>query len=367
MKIKAALLNEPNTPFEIATLDLEPPKAGEVLVKIKAVGVCHSDWHLATGDTQHPMPAVVGHEGAGIVESVGEGVTDVQPGDPVSLNWAPYCGDCFYCKLDRPNLCDTYVESIWAGTMMDGTPRLSKDGKPIYHYCALACFAEYVVVSEKSCIKLDERVPFPVAALIGCAVTTGVGSVLNTAQVKAGSSVAVFGVGGVGLSTIMGAKLAETNRIIAIDRVESKIEMAKQFGATDGIVSDSTMIEQIQSLTDGRGVDYAFDTTGVTQVQEQCLDTVRPGGVVVFSGLSPMGSNTNLPGAVLTRQEKTVMGSYYGTSNTARDFPLYANWYLEGKLPLGQLISKTYSLNQINEAYEDMLSGKLARGVVVFP
>lgn len=367
MQVKAAVLHEPNTPFQIETLDLSPPKQGEVLVKIAAVGVCHSDWHLATGDTQHPMPVVAGHEGAGIIEAIGEGVTHVEPGDRIALNWAPYCGHCFYCTHERPNLCDTYVDAIWAGTMMDGTPRLSLNRKAVYHYCSLACFAERAVVPQESCVPLPDGVPFTVAALLGCAVTTGVGSVLNTANVKPESSVAVFGVGGVGLSTVMGAKLANASRIITVDQTKEKADAAKAFGATDALISGSSTNDEIRSLTDDRGADYVFDTTGVPAVQEQCLDAARPGGVIVFSGLAPMGSTTNLPGAVLTRTEKTVMGSYYGTSNTAKDFPLYAEYYREGKLDLDRLITKTYSLEDINEAYTDMLSGKLARGVIVFP
>lgn len=366
MKVKAAVLHEPNTPFRIETLTLEPPRAGEVLVRLKAVGVCHSDWHLVTGDTRHPLPAVAGHEGAGVVEAVGQGVVRLNVGDPVALNWAPYCGHCFYCLNGRPNLCDTYSDSIWAGTMLDGTTRLSLNGQPVYHYCSLACFAEYAVVPQQSCVALNRDVPFPVAALIGCAVTTGVGSVLNTARVKAGSAVAVFGAGGVGLCTVMGAKLAGADPIVALDVVPEKVELAKAFGADHALLADETTVERLRALTQGRGADTVFDTTGVPAVQERCLAAARPGGVVVFSGLAPMGSTTNLPGAVLTRQEKTVMGSYYGTSNSARDFPRYAALYRSGKLDLDRLITKTYALEQLNEAYQDMLNGQLARGVVVF-
>jgi NDMA-dependent alcohol dehydrogenase len=366
MNIKAAVLFQENTPFEIRDVELESPRVGEVLVKVKAVGVCHSDWHLASGDTEHPLPVVCGHEGAGIVEAVGEGVDGISPGDPIALNWAPYCGQCFYCQNERPNLCSAYVDAIWAGTMMDGTPRLSLDGEPIFHYCSLACFAEYAVVPQESCIKLDSDIPFEIAALIGCAVTTGVGSVLNTAQVKAGSSVVVFGAGGVGLSTIMGAKLANAEKIIAIDKFAHKADFATSLGATEFLLASESTNDAIRELTDGRGADYVFDTTGVPAVQEASLGAARPGGAIVFSGLAPMGSNTNIPGAILTRQEKTVMGSYYGTSNTARDFPLYADYYREGKLDLAGLITERYHLDQINQAYDEMLAGKLARGVILF-
>jgi Zn-dependent alcohol dehydrogenase len=250
--------------------------------------------------------------------------------------------------------------------MMDGTPRLSKDGQPVYHFSALACFANYTVVAQECCVPLSKEVPLTIAALIGCAVTTGVGAVLNTARVRPGSSVAVFGVGGVGLNIVMGAKLAGASRIIAIDRSEVKGDIALEFGATDFLMAGPGTIQAIRDLTEGRGVDYVFEAIGLPAVQEQCLDAVRPGGTVVLVGVAPMGSSTNLPGAILTRQEKTVTGSYYGTANTARDFPLYTDLYLKGKLDLDRLISKTYSLDQINEAYADMLSGETARGVIVF-
>ncbi|HMB93246.1 MAG TPA: Zn-dependent alcohol dehydrogenase [Rhodothermales bacterium] len=365
MQTRAAVLYEPNTPFVIETLDLEAPRAGEVLVKVAAAGVCNSHWHLVTGATQHPLPVVPGHEGAGIVQAVGEEVTQVQPGDHVILNWAPSCGHCFYCLHDRPSLCDTYLDPVWGGTMMDGTPRLSKDGAPIYHFCALACFAEYAVVPVESCVRVNKDVPSSVAALIGCAVTTGVGAVLNTAQVAPGSSVAVFGAGGVGLSTVLGARLAGADPVIAIDRVAPKENSARRLGATHFVGPGEDHIEAIRKLTGGRGADYVFDTTGVPAVQSACLDAVRPGGTVVLAGLAPMGSSTDLPGAVITRQEKTVSGTYYGSAHPARDFPHYADLYLRGKLDLDGLITYTYSLDQINEAFADLLAGKLARGVIV--
>jgi Zn-dependent alcohol dehydrogenase len=366
MKIKAAVFYKPNTPFQIETLDLAKPRSGEVLVRVGAVGVCHSDWHVMTGATPHPVPCVVGHEGAGTVETVGAGVNRVRVGDHVALNWAPNCGTCFYCMNGRPSLCATYVGPIWAGTMMDGTTRLSKDGTPVYHFSSLACFAEYAVVPQECCVPIRNEVPLPIAALIGCAVTTGVGAVLNTARVKKGSSVVVYGAGGVGLSIILGARYAAADRIIAIDRTTAKREIALRCGATDFLPADERTVSQIQSLTEGRGADYVFEAIGLPMVQEECLHAARPGGTIVLAGISPVGSNTNLPGAIITRQEKTIMGSYYGTANTSADFPLYADLYLQGKLTLDLLISKQYSLDRINEAYADMLTGHGGRGVVVF-
>jgi S-(hydroxymethyl)glutathione dehydrogenase/alcohol dehydrogenase len=248
---------------------------------------------------------------------------------------------------------------------MDGTTRFSNNGKSYFHFSALACFSEYTVVPQECCVPLPKEVPLPAAALIGCAVTTGVGAALNTAQVKPGSSVAVFGAGGVGLSVVMGARLAGATTIIAVDRHEAKRKIAMNLGATHVLINPSDAVDEIRKITEDRGADYVFEAIGIPAVQELCLHAARPGGVVVLAGISPVGSSTNLPGAIITRQEKTIMGSYYGTANTARDFPRYAEYYLQGKLPLDRLISKTYALDQMNEAYADMLSGSIARGVVV--
>lgn len=366
MKVQAAVFYEQGIPFKIETLDLQDPQSGEVLVKVAAAGVCHSDWHLMTGATKHPLPVVPGHEGAGVVEAIGAGVTHVKPGDHVALNWAPSCGHCFYCLRGRPSLCQTYVGPLWAGTMMDGTTRLSKNGQPVYHFSALACFADYVVVPDVCCVPLSKDVPLEIAALIGCAVTTGVGAVLNTAKVEPGSSVVVFGAGGVGLSIIMGAKLAGASQIIVVDAYEAKRDIALGFGATDFLLNTLETNDTIRGMAGGRGADYVFEAVGIPALQEQSLDVTRPGGTAVLVGVSPMGSGTNLPGAIITRQEKTVTGSYYGTANTVRDFPLYADLYLKGKLDLDSLISKKYPLEKINEAYADMLRGEIARGVIVF-
>src|SRR5262245_34703701 len=245
MNIKAALLRAPNTPFSIEDLELDPPHAGEVLVRIKAVGVCHSDWHLASGATKHPMPVVAGHEGAGIVEALGPGVSDLNVGDHVILNWAPNCGHCFYCRHDKPNLCDTYTEPIWAGTMLDGTSRLRIGGETAYSYCGLAAFADYTVVPKQSCVKIPADVPLEPAALVGCAVATGVGAVMFTGRIQAGESVAVIGCGGVGLNCIQGARLCGAGMIVAIDVNPRKLELARRFGATHELISSSDVAQQI--------------------------------------------------------------------------------------------------------------------------
>jgi S-(hydroxymethyl)glutathione dehydrogenase/alcohol dehydrogenase len=249
--------------------------------------------------------------------------------------------------------------------MMDGTTRLSQHGKPVYHFSALACFAEYAVVPQECCVPMPKELPLEIAALIGCAVTTGVGAVLNTAKVPRGTTVAIIGAGGVGLSTLLGAVYAGAEQILVIDRTEEKLRIARELGATATFLNEERTVQQVRNLTGGRGPDFVFEAVGVPELQELALEMVRPGGTVVLAGISPMGSSTNLPGSLITRQEKTVMGSYYGTCDPARDFPAYAKLYLEGKLPLDKLIGRRYSLEQINEAYEDMLAGQTARGVVI--
>ncbi|MBS1727157.1 MAG: Zn-dependent alcohol dehydrogenase [Armatimonadetes bacterium] len=366
MKVRAAILDEVGGPIRVRTVDLAAPHAGEVLVKVAACGVCHSDWHLVTGETKHPLPAGIGHEGAGTIVELGPGVSTLSVGDSVALSWAPFCGSCFYCSVGQPNLCETYVEPIWAGTMLDGTTRFSEEGRPIYHYCGLACFAEYVVVPAMCCVPMPEGFPLEIAAVIGCAVTTGVGSVVNTAQVQLGSSVAVFGAGGVGLSTVMGAAASGATTIIAIDRYESRLEAARDLGATHTVLAGEDAVGQIRGLTAGRGADYVFEAIGSPSVQELCLEAARPGGTIVFSGLSPMGSSTDLPGSVIVRQEKTIRGSYYGSANPPADFARFAEWYREGRLPLDRLVSRRYGLDEIQTAFEDMLAGRIRRGVVVF-
>lgn len=366
MKIAAAVLFEARKPFEIIDLDLADPGPGEVLVKLSAAGVCHSDYHLVTGATKHPMPVVAGHEGAGVVQAVGAGVTKFKAGDHVILNWTPDCGHCFYCLRGKPNLCDTYTAPIWAGVMLDGTTRLSYRGQPVYHWCGLASFASHTVVPEQSCVAARKDVSLDVAALVGCAVATGVGAAMYTAAVRPGDTVAVFGAGGIGLCILQGARLCGASTIVAVDIQPQKLEQAKSHGATHAILSNSDSIGAIRALTGGRGVDHAFEAVGIPAVQEMTLDAARPGGNVILAGLAPMGTGTNLPGAVITRQEKTIKGSYYGSVHPRRDFPLLLDLYRGGRLDLDALITRRYALSQINEAYADMLSGKVARGVITF-
>lgn len=366
MKVQAAVLRELNQPFAIAELELEEPRVGEVLVRMAASGVCHSDWHLVTGATKHVLPVVPGHEGSGVVIAIGPEVKTVQPGDHVVLNWAPDCGHCFYCQHNQPNLCDTFIKPVWAGTMLDGSVRLHDKGQPVYHFSGIASFADHAVVSEKSCIPIRRDVPLEVAALVGCAVSTGVGAVMYTAGVRPGDSVVVLGCGGVGLNILQGAVLSGAAAIIAVDSNPHKEDLARQFGATHFVLSGSNTRGEIMALTRGRGADYVFEAVGLPVLQELGLRLTRPGGTLVLVGLSHVKEPTNLSGAFIARQGKTIKGSYYGDVNTHRDFPLFLDLYMAGKLNLDALVSQRYPLAEINEAYQAMLSGAAARGVVVF-
>jgi S-(hydroxymethyl)glutathione dehydrogenase/alcohol dehydrogenase len=366
MKIRGAILREPQSRFVVDELTLEDPQPGEVLVRVGASGVCHSDQHLVSGATKHPMPVVAGHEGAGVVQALGAGVLGLKVGDHVIFNWAPDCGRCFYCERGKPNLCETFIGPIWAGTMLDGTTRLKWRGLSVHHFCGLASFAEYAVVPKESCVAVRRDVPLAVAALVGCAVATGVGAVMYTAGVRAGESVVVLGCGGVGLSIVQGAKLCGAGTIIAVDKHPAKLEMAKKLGATAAVMADEQMLTRIRALTGGRGADCVFEAVGLPALQEIGLGAARPGGQLVLAGLSPMGSGTNLPGAVITRQEKVIKGCYYGSINARRDFPLILELYAAGKLRLDELISRQFKLEQINDAFAAMLGGEVARGVIVF-
>lgn len=364
--MKAAVLHQIGAPFVLENVELSPPRSGEVCVRVAASGVCHSDWHVVSGDTKHPLPVVLGHEGAGVVEEVGPGVTAVKPGDSVILNWAPDCGRCFYCLRGRPSLCDTFIGPIWAGTMLDGTPRLKLRGRDVFHFSGLATFAERTVVPQETCVPIARDVPLEVAALVGCAVATGVGAVTRTVRVAAGDSVVVVGCGGVGLSIVQGAALVGARLIVAVDTSLAKLELARKLGATHGVLSSQDVPREVKALTEGRGADWAFEAIGLPAVQEGTLDLIRPGGTTVLVGLAPMGTATNFPSALLTRQEKSVVGCYYGTTNTHRDFPEFLAWYRAGRLALDALVTRRYRLEEINEAYRALRGGEVGRGVIVF-
>jgi len=365
--VRAAVLRAVNEPLAVEDVELEEPGAGEVLVRLEASGVCHSDWNVVTGATPNPMPAVLGHEGAGVVEAVGEGVTEVAAGDHVVLSWLPECGHCRFCVEGRPVLCENAFEAMFDGTLPGGALRLSQNGAPLYHYSYLSTFAERCVVPEGCCVHVDAGVPFDVAALVGCGIMTGFGAAVNRARVEPGSSVAVFGAGGVGLSAVLGASFAGAAKVIAVDPVPLKRELALELGATDVVdPAASDPVEAIRELTDGRGADYALDTAGAPGLVALAYEAVRRGGTVVAVGIPPLDAEVRLPAPSLPREEKVVTGSFYGSCRPHVDMPRLLGLYKSGRLPLDRLVSRTYSLDEVNEAFAAMNAGEVARAVIAF-
>jgi NDMA-dependent alcohol dehydrogenase len=365
--VRAAVLREIAQPLTLEDVELADPGPREVGVRLVASGVCHSDWNVISGATANPLPAVLGHEGAGVVETLGEGVTAVEEGDHVILSWLPACGRCFYCTQGRPVLCDVAMADMFRGTLPGGSLRLSQNGSPLYHYSYLSTFAERCVVPEGCCVRIREDVPLEVAALVGCAVMTGFGAVVNRARVEAGSAVLVYGAGGVGLSAILGARLAGARSIVAADPVPFKRELAVRLGATHGV--DPTAEDPaglLRELTDGRGADYAFDTAGAPSLVAAAYAAVRRGGMVVAVGIPPEGATADLPAPALPREEKVVTGSFYGSCRPQEDMPLVLDLYAEGRLDLDSLVTRRFRLDEINEAFAAMNAGKVARGVVAF-
>ena len=362
--MKAAVLHEINAPLAIEDVELDPPKTREVRVRIAAAGVCRSDLHFMKGEAVIPTPAVLGHEGSAIVEEVGEGVTRVAPGDHVILTFAPPCGHCRSCLNGRPNTCDTHMAT--GPNMFDGTRRLHLNGQRLAHMGKVACFAEEAVVPETGCVKIDPSFPLPQAALIGCSVTTGIGAVLFNAKVEPGSSVAVVGCGGVGLNVVQGARLAGANKIIAIDVNDAALEFATKFGATETVNAKETdPVKAVRNLTDG-GVDYAFEVFGSSETVTLAFDSVRKGGTAVVVGLAPVGEIAGIDPVALVRLEKTLKGSYYGTARPTLDFHRMVDLYGSGQIDVDGLITRTYKLDQINEAYEELDRGVVGRGVITF-
>ncbi|MEE3287915.1 MAG: Zn-dependent alcohol dehydrogenase [Pseudomonadota bacterium] len=364
MKIKAAVLYEPNKPMAVETIDLDEPREGEVLVRIAAAGVCYSDYHIMIGEWSHPLPVVLGHEGAGVVERVGPGVTRLAPGQTVILNFRANCGTCHYCVIGRPVLCDG-VDAP-RNTMFDGSSRLSKDGQTIHHMARTSCFAEYAVVPESGAVPVRADMPLDKGCLVGCAVMTGVGSVVNTARIEAGSSVAVIGCGGVGLNAVQGAVLAGSGQIIAVDLLDNKLEYAREFGATDLVNGSSDdAVKQVLKLT-GRGVDYAFEAIGNAQTIHQAYHMLAPGGTAVVVGMAPENDEVSINALSFPRTEKAIVGSWYGGARPWVDLPKITDLYLSGKLKIDPLISRTYSLDDINIAYDALAAGEVARSIISF-
>ena len=366
--MKAAVLHEIGGPFVVEEVELLPPEPHEVRVRLAAAGTCHSDWHFVAGLLRRPLPLVLGHEGAGVVEEVGADVTSVRPGQHVILNWAPSCGGCFYCLGGQSGLCETNWD--WHnGTMPDGSTRLRLNGEVVRQFSVLSTFAEQTIAPAESCVPIDDDVPFAVAALVGCAVTTGVGAALNTVHTRPGESAVVFGCGGVGLNILQGARLSSAQPIIAVDTDPAKEQIAYQFGATHWIQGggdEAAILEQVRDLTGGRGADFSFEAVGIPALQELAYRAARRGGTEVVVGVAPGGSTTRYAALDLHVNEKRILGSFFGSCNPHVEFPRLLDFYRSGRLLLDELVSKTYPLSNINEAYADMLAGGHKRGVLTF-
>ncbi len=365
--MKAAILEAPATDLVVEQIDCQEPHAGEVLVRIAASGVCHSDLNVVHGTQTTPLPVVLGHEGAGIVEAVGPNVTRVKVGDHVVLSWVPYCGQCAYCMAGHPNLCSVVYAVLAQGTLLDGTSRLSRLGKPLYHYSFISSFAEYAVVPEAGCVIIRPDIPLDKAALVGCAVMTGVGAAVNTARVQPGSTVAVVGAGGVGLNVMQGARLAGAVAILAIDVNPSKLARAFAFGATHVInAAETDAVASVRELTKGIGADFSFEAVGRPETMRQCWEMARPGGTVVMVGIAPEGSELSLPAIRVVREERRLMGSFYGSARPHVDMPMILELYMAGRLKLDELVTHRFSLEQINEAVHSLESGEAVRPVIVY-
>lgn len=365
--MRAAVIYQANQPLVVEDLTLDDPKRSEIRVKIGATGVCHSDYHVVDGSWHgrgYPMPMVLGHEAAGIVEAVGPDVTRVKPGDKVILSFTVSCGHCVPCTRGEPNLCDGLDSPV--GTSVDGTYRLHQGDQPISIFGRMGSFAEQVVIHETQAIPINPAMPLDKAALIGCAVMTGVGAVVNTAKVEPGATMAVFATGGVGLNVIQGGALVGASKIIAVDLLDNKLEFAHRAGATHLINSSQTdPVKAIKEITGGRGVDYAFDAIGLPKVSRQAYDATRRGGTTVIVGMAPTGAEIPIPGSI-PGDAKTVKGCFYGSTRPSIDFPRLVDLYLTKKLDLDQLVSRRYRLDEINEAFAALAHGDNARGVVVF-
>jgi len=359
--MKAVVAHEKDR-FAVEEVELDAPKIGEVLVRMRAIGVCHSDLSIINGTIPSPFPTVLGHEGAGIVDAVGEGVSNVVPGDHVILSFIPQCGECFHCVRDEPYLCMVAEQN---GFLLDGTSRVSLDGRPIAVMSFLGNMAEYAVVPAICVLPIEKDISFQAAALVGCGVTTGVGAAIKTARVYPGATVAVFGCGGVGLSVIQGARIAGAKQIIAVDLSEEKMALAMQFGATHTVPTSDKPAREIMALTNGVGVDFAFEVVGLTATIEQCIRAVRRGGKAVLVGVGSKDERFSVNNLILPVTSRTIQGCMYGSVNFKTDFPMYLDFYRQGLLDLDRMVTRTYSLDEAPQAFTDLQNAVNARGVIL--
>ncbi|MCZ7530268.1 MAG: Zn-dependent alcohol dehydrogenase [Acidimicrobiia bacterium] len=365
---KAAVCEAVGSPISVQDVDLADPKAGEVRIRTRAAGVCHSDLSVQNGTLLQPIPAVLGHEGAGVVEQIGDGVQGLEVGDHVVVSWVPQCGECFFCSRSEPELCEVGFEALMTGGLLDGTARFSRGGEPLLQMAAAGLFSEETIVPAIGAVKIDQEIPFSSAALIGCGVLTGFGAAVNTADIAQGDNVVVLGCGGVGLNVIQGANHAGAGRVIAVDMLDSKLDLAQQFGATD-IVNPTEVdaTQRVMELTGGRGADVAFEVIGLEATIEQTLAMTRRGGQAVLVGVPDMEATIEVnPSMEFLVGEKQVRGCWYGSSNTHHDVPMLAALYKDGKLKLDELVSAKITLDEVNEAFTAIENGAVARSVITF-
>jgi S-(hydroxymethyl)glutathione dehydrogenase / alcohol dehydrogenase len=364
MEFDAAVLREVAKPMTVERVTMTGLKPGDVLVRVHASGLCHTDLEVIEGSLRYPLPIVLGHEGAGVVEAVGDGVTLVAPGDHVVCSWNPNCGHCFYCDRDQPILCEPFTRNQPQGHLLDGESRLSLDGEKLHHFSVMSSHAQYCVVPESGAVRVSDAIPFDRACLIGCGVMTGVGGVINVAQAKPGDSLVVLGCGAVGLNAVQGARIAGCETIIAVDVAADKLVVAEAFGAThtlDATAEDVPAL--VKTLTAGRGADHVIEAAGITGTLQNAFDCARPGANVVLLGKTQVNAQVGLRWGSMMGERHMVRSSY-GGARPRRDFPLLARLYLDGKLMLDELITKRLALTEINDGFDAMREGKLIRAVI---
>jgi len=365
MEFTAAVLTALDQPLSIERVTLGALAPGDVLIRNRASGLCHTDLEVMQGSLAYPLPIVLGHEGAGVVEDVGSAVTLVKPGDHVIASWNPHCGHCFYCERDLPILCEPFARHQPAGHLLDGSSRLTLDGRKLHHFSVVSSHAEYSVVPESGAIKVPDAMPFDRACLIGCGVMTGVGAVSRLAKVEAGASVVVIGCGAVGLNAIQAARFEQAASVIAVDRDPVKLSQATLFGATHAVDADDAALDAIKGLTAGRGADYVFEAAGAEAALQLALEATRPGGQLVILGKTEVNRKVSLRfGSMMG--EKRIVRSSYGGARPRRDFPWLAQRYLDGQLNLDDLITRRMPLARINDGFDAMRRGEGIRHVVVF-
>ena len=374
MRVRSAVLREMGAPepysdtrpLEVVELDLDPPGPGELLVRVGAAGLCHSDLSVIDGSRPRVMPMALGHEAAGEVVETGPGVAGFAAGDHVVLAFVPACGECEPCRAGRAALCEPGAAANAAGTLLGGDRRLhDPGGEEINHHLGVSAFSDHIVVSQASAVKVDPELPFEIAALFGCAVLTGVGAAVNAARIEPGQRVAVFGLGGVGLSALLGAVLQEAATIVAVDVVAAKLDLARELGATDAVAAGPGAVAAIREITGG-GADHVIETVGSAKVLSDAYDATRRGGTTTTVGLPDPGQMLSIPAVSLVAEERTLRGSYLGSSVPARDLPRFIDLYRQGRLDVERLLTDRLALEDINEGFDRLASGAAVRQAVVF-